>query len=297
MHINRTCFHYFIIAPSGNKYTEDILNMIESHKDILVHSVRFYKRRKLIKMLALLTANIPSQTKTKILRDLKPGSLVAILGCRNREDDYFGEGKFRHKENIQVRQLMHKIRDKYDSKLNRYSIVKNSKKHSVYTSANELETDALLKYMGYTMGIRKFMPMLGLQFLIIGRESKKVIIKKVRLDEINARFFYKKGRGKAKMIERPVVESPHFQSLIKGTHHYGSYFGKIKYKLVKNKVDPSHIATLSKKLKYLSPPYESDYIVVRHKKDGSYVLSNGHHRSAILMYRGVKKVPMVVVYD
>ncbi len=301
MNINRSNFHYFIIRPSASKYVEEILSIIKRHKDMTIYQTNSYRRirmRNLSKVVALLLdSKVSSQNKKKIFRELTPGSLVAVVRCSNREDDYFGEGKSRHKKNLQVRKLMQEIRDKYNSKIsNRLSMSRNTK-HVIYASDNEVQTDILLKYMGYSLGVRKFIPKSGINLGFISGHIKKITIKKVLLDKINARFFYKKGRGKAKMIEVPIAKSPHFQALKKGIRHYAEYFAKLKYKVIKYNVDPDKFFALSKNLNYLSPPYDHDYIAVMHNKNGKYVLSNGHHRSAILLHRGVKEITVAVAHD
>ncbi len=293
MSIDRRAFHYFVITPSGRKHTEDILAMLKGESEISVHHTRHYKRIKAGRVIALLLdSDLSIQNKKKMLRELVPGSLIVIVCCSNRKDDYFGEGANRHKENLKIKELKHRIRDRYDSLLSS----KQKGKHVVYASDNELQADYLLKYMGYPQGINKFMPKPGISFPSIGNGIRKFTIKKMKMDDITARFFHKKGRGKTKMMETPIAETPHFHALKKGIQHYADYINKLKYKVVTYNTDPNRFAALSTDLKYLSPPHDSNYIMVRHR-DGKYILLNGHHRASILLSRGVKEITVAITYD
>jgi len=270
----------FLIWGHGLEYFSQIIDILKKNFEIA------RVERKKIKNIKKFVKDIYSfdyapywhlKDKTKYL--LKTKKEVAFIFVKNfyNDEDYFGEGEFRHKESIKIKTIKELIRDKF----NPYENGVRTHNHIIHATDNEAQSDYLLKYLGYKEGVNliKKRNLFNLPNYIDLSEFKIVTIP---TKNIYANIIVGENWDNYKLELKKIKETPHYLGLTKDIKIYQEYIHKFLGGPLKEFYDSEKFLSLSKNFKYLQPPYENNYIVVK-KENDKYILLDGIHRSCNLI--------------
>ena len=191
-----------------------------------------------------------------------------------------GSGVFRHTESPTIRDIKELIRNTYNEKKDN----KRDENHVVHASDNISQTDSILKYLGSKDSIEHFLRNDNTVFPVPYHieEVKNYCIKNIDMSRVMCNIIMSPNRTKV----IPIQETPHY-SLLTGEYHlYEEYLNKYGGLLLKDDYSIEKFLKLSKTMKYLDPPYESNYILLKKRRDGVFQVLDGVHRTCILKYNG-----------
>jgi len=224
--------------------------------------------------------------KTKYLRTTPEEVVFLFLENRKPNVDFLGEGEFRHKESIALKQLKEEIRNKYNPRINS----KRTENHIIHASDNEMQTDYILKYLSFKKGVKIF----NNKNNFISTPDYMPVITKLKIKKIPADLLIcniASGESRYNFTIKSVnlIQSPQYRGLTEDISIYENYIDKFIGGPLTEDYYPEKIIHLSMNLKYLRNSHNDAYIIVK-KIHGSYLILDGLHRTAVLVSHGVKEV-------
>jgi hypothetical protein len=234
------------------------------------------------------------KSKTEYLLKTAPDVEFIFLKNLNPQEDYVGDGDFRHIESQTVKRLKETIRDKYNERKND----RRTEEHVIHASDNQDQTDYILRYLGFNDGLR-----------YITKEPNKLIKTKyylgpfyhftIRNIDINKVFcsILTGTRDSFSTIIVPLEESPQFSCLSGKPEIYRTYIEDFLGGPLTEDYSVDRFLTLSKNFTYLDTNHSDDYIMVERIGVEKYCVLDGLHRAAILKYHGQNKVIVAVVNE
>lgn len=298
MYIGRYSYRYIIIPPQWTKYLKGIMSIIEQEKYVQLDRGTFLRSRVLGNIIStsLSSPHLSLKNKMNIVMGMTPRSLVLLIRCQDFPGDYFGDGVLEFRGNTLIEKLNDSIED-YCSNMHG-SNKTTTRMWRCDNSFNEHHTDYMLKCIRTSRGLDALYPNPKYMWASSAFRFNKMTVTKIKIADISARIFYKKGRGKTKVIEVPVAETPHTKGLTDDIKYYAEYVDQFLFRVFRNNtMAADDFVSFSKTLNYLALPYSNQYITTKKKPNGQHLLMDGNHRVAVLYSRGVKEVIAAVDDD
>jgi len=283
---------YIIIWGHGIEYKHEIVNMIRSHKDFkIIKIICHYPKsiRSLVKTVysydyAPLSHLKP---KTKYLMKTPKEVLFIFFENMNPDEDYFGNGIFRHFESATLKQFKEEIRDKFNERLDG----KRTENHVIHASDNQLQTHKILQYLGFE-GVSAFRGKNRVfELPFHARNCSKFLIKNVPVDSLVCAIGYGIQSNFSKIKIIPIKQSPHYIALAGNSDHYQEYKKKV---CCTTHYSIEAFKKLAYNFNYLTEPYSTNYIVVRPLDNDKFQIIDGLHRAAILCYKNQMQLTVVI---
>jgi hypothetical protein len=229
--------------------------------------------------------------KTKYLK--KTPHEVCFIFIRNTkpDEDYFGEGSFRHKESWTLKKFKERIREKF----NPYEHGKRSENHIIHATDSQNQANEILKYLGHKEGVQLFY--LGFNFLNLPYYLKTYTnfnFKTVKTNRLFCRVLFGENWEKYDVDVREITESPHYKGISENPSIYEEYVKKFTGGGLKNHYNINKYLSLVEGFKYLNPPHQHSYVIVE-KKNDKYVVLDGLHRACIHAFQGNSEIKVCQV--
>ncbi|WP_129126151.1 hypothetical protein [Geomonas oryzae] len=288
-------FDYMLVWGHGVEHMEAIAAMIREHPafkivkvlhhvpesvDLLVHAVYSFDYAPIEHL----------KDKTEYLRATPRESYLVFLENRDPDEDYFGEGSFRHLESRTMKALKERIRDRF----NPYRNGKRTDEHVIHASDNQLQTDHILRYLGYP-GVELFADrnvVLSAPYHL--GEITDYCIRELHISALRCRMV----TGERHHPEATVVaveDTPHYRALCGDGEAYRLYLRTFLGTALTDDHTLEGLLRLAASFDYLAPPFDNAYVIVREEEPGIFAVLDGAHRVAILKHRGVTSLAAAVI--
>lgn len=299
---NPTCrdeYVTFILWGNGFKHAPEILGMIRSHPDLALKKVYLREITDIGRFIDEVYADGATprahlREKTKYLRKSNnPNAVVAFALNENPKHALSGRGEFRHRECENIKNLKEEIRERFNPKNPDGS---RTEEHVIHASDSEAHAHHLAKVLGYPNGIDdlKNPPDSILPVPHYLAPITHFTIRSIALKNIYAQII--KGTRRSFSAELTDLEHTPHRAFLRGDiaayQNYIEEFGGIH---LTEDYTPERFAKLAENFKYLSPPNELSYIIVREFERGAYRILDGVHRAAILKDAGIEAAPVAVI--
>lgn len=292
-------YDYFLIWGNGLKYKNQIIDEIRKDHNFQIIKILHHKPKNIKKLVhAIYSYDYAPfwhlKNKTKYLLKTAPDVEFIFVKNLNPQEDYVGEGDFRHIESHTVKLLKEAIRNKY----NKRKDDRRTEEHVIHASDNQDQTDYILRYLGFNEGLNS-----------LTKEPNKIIKTKyyighfsnftIKNIEINKVFcnILTGTRDSFYTITVPLEKSPQFSCLSGKTEIYKKYIEDFLGGPLTEDYSVDRFLNLSKNFTYLYTNHSDDYIIVERIDAEKYCVIDGLHRAAILKYQGQNKVIVAVVNE
>ena len=268
--IKKQRYDYFLIWGHGLEYQDEILNIIKSYHKIDILKVHSYKPKNIKNLVKAIYSYDYApfhhlKAKTKYLLNTPKKVIFIFIKTNYISEIMSGKGAFEHIECPYIVTIKNIIRDKFNPKING----KRSEDHVIHASDNESQTDYILKYLGFTNGIKLF------------SNNSTAIIKIPYHIKLHKELV-------------SIENTPHYAGLVENRNVYSNYLDKFFGGLLSDYYSVKKFIQLSKNFKYLEKPYQNSYILTRKEKN-KYIILDGVHRAAILRKQGKENITMAVI--
>ena len=290
---------YILIWGHGLVYKDNIIDVIEAQANLKILKILFYKPRKISDLVKTIYSYDYApfrhlKEKTRYLKSTPNKTLFIFVDNIKPDNDYLGEGRFRHLESMTLKALKEEIRNAYNPCCNG----KRTEEHVIHISDNEMQTDYILKYLEYDDGVNSILPRTGLvtmpHHVHENRHNKSCFqLKRVRTTNIYCSILYGTPDN-ASIKTVPIIETPHFKSLISDSKAYEDYLKMFQGYYLLDYYSMAKFLTLEKEMQYLQGKYSSDYIIVRQMND-KYIIQDGVHRASILAKKNHEQITVAII--
>ena len=287
---------YIIIWGDGHKYKNQIIDMIQAHKDFSIIEILYHRPRSVRKLAkAVYSCDYApfNHLKSKIRCLKKPPKEVLFIFIENwnPQEDYFGEGIFRRLESGTLRAFKEKIRNKFNDEID----VERAEEHLIDVSANELQTHYVLQYIGFdgVDYLKRRHAIIDLPHHV--KHNSEFVIKNISIDSLYCNLIAGDSNGFVKEKRVHIKLSPHYRALIKDDKIYRNYIDNSIGRALMDDYYWEKFRNLAQDFKYLAAPYSRSYIAVRQFDTDEYAIIDGLHRAAIMCYQGVKELAVAVL--
>lgn len=285
-------YDYILIWGNGLQYEDEILQHIRVHPDFDVIHFLSHKPKSISTFVkAVYSFDYAPfwhlEGKTQYLLSTVPEVKIIVFRNNNPDEDYLGDGDFRHLESITVKRFKEKLRDLYNERKND----RRTENHVIHATDNQEQTDYLLSYLGYRDGLKTII-----------KHSNKFIkspwhlgdvtefeVEQVAVDEVKCRII---TGGKPEVCE--IEKSPHYLTLAGENDCYDDYIKRYQGVFLQDDHTLKNFTKLASNFEYLSSGHENDYILVKKDTHG-YTVYDGLHRLAILKSRKVEKLLVAIL--
>jgi hypothetical protein len=297
--LRKKTYGYFLIWGHGLGYEKEIIDLIKKQKNLEILSVFYYKVKNIARFVRMVYSYDYAplwhlSAKTQYLLTTPPKVLFVFFCNHDPQEEYFGQGNFRHQECLRIKNLKEEIRNIYNPKKNK----KRTEEHVVHASDNEAQADYILKNLGYKKGVASFRhkpnPILNLPYSF--ENFKSFVIKKINLNHLWANIWFEQKVGAAKKRLVKIKKSPHY-SFLKGNKT--SYLNYLSLCYKEGHIRPNcsgeNFKRMAHDFQYLKKPHARSYILVNPAEKNDYVIIDGVHRAAILFSQGMNKALAAVI--
>jgi hypothetical protein len=278
-----------VVWGHGIQYANEILNIIRNTEGLTILHIekRIYKNIKNIinKIYAFDYAPLVHlKSKIKYLQSIEPVVMFIFLKNHYPDEDYYGEYTFRHIESNLIRKLKEDIRSQFNPR-EKSGVV--SHEHVIHATDNELQTDSILKLIGYKDGLCKFRE--GDKYKIIKTPHYLEEPNYFTIENICYKKLYcgnavsKNNTHFVKIIK--IQDSVQYLSLF-NEEIYHCYINKFRGTILRQDYNINRYFSLKKNFLYLNSVNSTNYIVVKKYQKDSYIILDGLHRAALHYYAG-----------
>lgn len=274
-------FDYFLIWNHGIPHLKEVLEIIDNNSKLKIISIIKYKVPTLSKFIKLIYSHDYAplwhlKSKTKYL--LSSGNEVCFIFVKNNEpnEDYFGEGNFRHKESLTIKIQKEQIRDIFNSYENKI----RSHNHVIHASDNQSQTSSILKYLGYK-GINSFLTnnkFINMPYFI--NNVYKYYIQEIDVNDLYCNINFGNSWDNYTQNIVKLVDSPHYISISNNFQIYENYIRKFIGGPLTAYHSTENFKKLNNNFSYLSEPFSNHYIITK-DINNKYVIIDGLHRASI----------------
>lgn len=289
-------YDYFLVWGHGVEHLDGIIGMIRIHPalkivkilnhmclavDHLVHAVYSFDYAPFEHLKA----------KTEYLKRTPREVYFIFVENRCPEEDYFGEGPYRHIESRTIKRLKEEIRNLYNGQVDG----RRSEDHMIHASDNELQTHHILRYLGFP-GVQMF----GKKHLALDApyhlpEIAHFSVRDIPVSSLQCRIV---AGDRDLYVPRRVAgieQTPHYRALQGDLDAYRTYLGRFLGQALTDDHTLEGFLRLKDSFRYLSAPFQSSYVIVEECESEKFVLLDGVHRAAILKYQGVTHFHVAVI--
>ena len=293
MHFKR--IDYFIIWGHGLQFTNQILNIIRAHSHLNIIKVIAHRPKTIKKLVKYVYSYDYAplnhlKGKTRYLMCTPKQVLFIFAENDSPDEDYFGEGRFRHIESKTIKQFKEEIRNKFNPRENG----KRTEHHVIHASDNEKQSHFILKYLGFNGldYLKSKTTVFELPYYFSGSNFFK--IKQLLPEHLMCRIAVgNKFNYEIKTVK--ICESPQYKALFEDKKIYQEYIDNFLGGPLTDDYSLEKYLKLANSFEYLKKPYENKYIATRRLQNGSYVIADGLHRATIMCYHKVKNFPAAVL--
>ena len=290
-------YDYFLVWGHGVEHLDGIIGMIRDHPalkivkilnhvpvtvDELVHAVYSFDYAPIEHL----------RGKTEYLKGTPREVYLIFVENRDPDEDYFGEAAYRHIESRTVKAVKELIRDRF----NPYRQGKRSEDHVIHASDNQLQTDHILRFLGYP-GVELF----GNRHLALNApyhlgEISRYCIRYLPISALLCRIVAGERHNYEPRLTA-IDQTPHYRALCGDCDAYRLYLEKFLGTALTDDHTLAGLLRLQESLHYLAPPFDSDYVVAREGEGGTFAVLDGVHRVAVLRHRGVPALHVAVLCE
>ena len=227
------------------------------------------------------------KSKTNYL--LKSPKTVCFIFIENLmpNEDFLGEGSFRHKESITLKVFKEELRDKY----NPYRNGERSHDHVIHATDSQEQASHMLEYLGYDDGIDLFTSSQEIIKAPYHIKNLEILnIKNINTDDILCNVVVGNSWKDFSYQARSIVDTPQYIGLTQDMSIYEAYIKKFSGGPLQDDYNLDKYAKLSDDFDYLKPPYENSYVIVQELEKGKFLVLDGVHRLCNHILKGNKKV-------
>ena len=229
--------------------------------------------------------------KIRYLTNTEPKVTLILLKNKRPDEDFSGNGLFRHVESKTLVQLKKKIREAYNPR-NKDGMLNHD--HVVHTTDSETQTNHLLRLFGYRGGISKFCEepsIVNLPHYL--NKAKSYSLLKVDFQNIRCVNLI----GEALNAEHKIItieESVQFLGL-SDIKVYEKYVSKHLGYGLKKYYTTSIYMNMAEEFVYLYGKYSTNYIICKRVNHGRhFLIVDGLHRAAIHRFQGNNEILLMV---
>ncbi|MBN1585106.1 hypothetical protein JW899_01930 [Candidatus Uhrbacteria bacterium] len=288
-------YDYLLIWGHGLQHRDEILNLLRQDEDIEILKIIKHQINDMVRFVDVVYSYDYApiehlRGKTKYLLDTVPEVIFVFFRNLNAEESFVGEGEFRHIECRNIKRLKETIRDLYNPK----TCGKRTEHHVVHASDNEMQTDVMLKYLGFESGTGVFARPNFVVDAPYHLASFRVFeLKIVSIDKV---ICWIPHRENGQINPRPVSieETPHYKALSGHDEEYKKYFEEYGGILL---TDDQYLEKLRKiygNISYLTGEYATNYIIAREVEDDKFYILDGTHRISSLKKSGIDKIVIMI---
>lgn len=281
---------YFMIWGHGLAHAEQILEIIRGHAAFRIVTI---VKRSIPDMPAFVRRVYEADTvplehllaKTRYLASVPPEVLFILVVNRDPQEQYFGEGEFRHIQCRHVKAIKEEVRDRFNPRRDGA----RTEDHVIHGSDYQSQVRHLLSVLGLPTlehFAREPNPRLDAPYHI--EPFERFDLREVPLSLLRARIL---GQG-----DVPLEETPHCRYLAGDEEAYRAYHAAhmgveltddhfpAAFERLRASFDPERPAPGGKVNALLAAPIEG----------GAYRILDGVHRAAILQHRGCSAARVAV---
>jgi len=288
-------YDYFLVWGHGVHLVQQILDMIRSNGALkivkILHHVPGTVEELIHAVYSFDYAPIEHlRGKTEYLKRTPREAYFIFVQNSAPDEDYFGEGPFRHIESQSIKALKEQIRDRFNPR----SAGKRSEDHVIHASDNQLQTDHILSYLGYP-GLELFDNRnLALKAPYHLGEISEYAIRYLPISAIRCRVVTG-GRFSYAPELTDIENTPHYRALCGDCEPYRLYLEKFLGTALTDDHTLPGLLGLKESFRYLLAPFDSDYVIVREAEERQFVVLDGVHRVAVLKHQGVDALHVAVL--
>ena len=276
---------YIVIWGHGLIYRDNILDLIRKNENYNIIKILYHYPKSIRKLVNVIYSYdyaplIHLKSKTQYLLNTLQEVLFIFFYNNNPDEDYFGEGEYRHLESRTLKIFKESIRDLFNEKKND----RRTENHVIHASDNEKQTDYILKYLGFN-GISDLNwtdKNINLPYYFKEYKYNEINIKKTLLNTLYCNILVGNRENYSTKLMK-VNESPHYEGLVKDIRIYSDYINQFLGGPLTEDYTVKRYLSASKNLKYLQPPFYQSFIVVRKNENNQYIILDGLHRATILL--------------
>jgi len=296
-YLRKKRYGYFLIWGNGIQYKKRILEIIRKEKYVNIIRIQKYKPKSIKKFVRDVYSYDYApfehlEAKTRYLLKTSPNLIFIFFINKEPQERYFGEGRFRHIECERIKKLKEKLRNKFNPKIDNI----RTEEHVVHASDNEKQTDYILKYLGFKLGIRTFKKnqdsILSIPYYL--SEIKEFKIKTIKLSQLFCNIL-KEKKGTVYKEAVKIEDTPHFACLNGKSEPYQIYLEKHLGNSLTCNYSIKKFIKLSKNFNYLKYPYTNNYIITKRTQNIRYLILDGVHRASILKFNKIERSPIVIL--
>lgn len=280
-------YDYVLVWGHGLPFTEIILDMIREIQDLEILHIKEHITEKIKTLVDRVydydyAPRDHLESKTRYLMKTSPKVIFIFIKNNDADEYYVGEGAYKHIESQKIRELKEKVRNRLNP---RGATGERTENHVIHASDNELQTDYILKYLGYKEGVNIFKagnPIFPHPWYL--GAVKSFLLQMIPMYQV--RCLINSG---GKILRKDVESTPHLQAIIeKDFDIYSRYYDQYKYKTLCSDYSCDQFKKLIDTFDYLKHPYEGNYIILK-KENHNFVVLDGLHRIAIMKSRNVEE--------
>lgn len=280
-----------LIWGHGMKYFQEILNDIRENKNFNIIKIKKHKPKNMKSFVKEMYSFDYApfwhlKAKTKYL--MKTSSEVCFIFIENNypDEDYLGEGSFRHKESLTLKKFKEILRDKY----NPYENGKRTHNHVIHATDSQDQTDHMLHYLGYAEGVKLFdkpTKIVAMPYYLKGYNKFDFIT--LKTDDIFCNIIDGESWNKFTSNSVKIKQSPQYLGLTQDMKIYENYIDKYLGGPLQENYSLDRYARLSDCFEYLKTPYETSFVIVE-KVEDKFIILDGLHRACNHISQGHKEI-------
>jgi hypothetical protein len=281
----------FIIWGHGLPKMKDIIEKIGSNENFKILRIERYKPKNMRSFIYKIYSHDYApywhlRSKTKYL--LKTQREVCFIFLENRSPmiEYYGEGKFRHKECKNIKILKEKIRDRFNPKIGD----ERSHDHVVHATDSPEQADQYMRLLGYKRGVQYFKG--NHSFIKIPcylQEYRKFEVKVIPTKLLLCSVATGESWSSYSTKICDIRQSPQYKFLTGDEQVYATYVNKFLGGPLKEYYNSLKFKTLFKNFQYLASPHFTSYVIT-YQKGGSHLILDGLHRATMHLVQGNENI-------
>jgi FkbM family methyltransferase len=277
---------FFMIWGHGLAYTREILQILRGVKDFEIVSI--IKRQ--VKDIAQFVHDVYScdsfpmehlVAKTRYLLTTPPEILLILLRNKNPQEVWKGEGAFRRRQCMLVKEVKEAIRNRFNPRKNG----KRTEDHVVHASDFESQVEHVLNVLGLPdLSYYTRRPNAALEAPFHLEPFEHYEIRQVPIDDLRANIL---DAGRV-----PIEQTPHYHFLTGDRQAYERYYlAHLGTRLTEDHFPEAFDRLVSNfNYDFMTPEGRRSLILARRQPDGTYRILDGVHRAAILKFKGIQTV-------